>query len=288
MISALPPVFDVNFYRDASADLAAMSAAELASHFDIFGRAEGRPPSPYALRENFLKLIADSADILEIGPFTNPALRGPQVKYFDVLDRDGLILRAHEHAFVAVDPPEIHFVSSTGDLSVINQIFDVVFSSHCVEHQPDLVQHLQDVHKLLRPGGAYVLIIPDKRYCFDHFIPESTLTEIVAAHLERRRVDSMRSVIEHRAFVTHNDPLRHRAGDHGELAAVRERAENAAEERRQADGSYIDVHALQFTPQSFERLVAELTALKLIELTAARVFPTPWGGFEFCAILTRN
>ena len=36
-------------------------------------------------RESFLKKLNDRDKILEIGPFTNPSLRGENIFYFDVI-----------------------------------------------------------------------------------------------------------------------------------------------------------------------------------------------------------
>ena len=91
-----------------------------------------------------------------------------------------------------------------------------VFSSHCIEHQPDLVRHLQEVANLLEPDGAYFLLIPNKLYCFDHFIAETSVADVMLAHHLGHRVHTLASVIEHRALTTHNDPSRHWLGDHAD------------------------------------------------------------------------
>jgi hypothetical protein len=110
--------------------------------------------------------------------------------------------------------PHIHYVSSEGDLSVVTEKFSCAFSSHCIEHQPDLIRHLNQVEDLLDRSGKYYLIVPDKRYCFDCVFSETTLDEIEQAHKEKRRRHSVQAIIEHRAYVSHNDPFRHWVGDH--------------------------------------------------------------------------
>ena len=45
--------------------------------------------------------------------------------------------------------------------------FDVIYGSHVLEHQVDLIGHLQSLEKLLAPGGRVIEIIPDYRRCFD-------------------------------------------------------------------------------------------------------------------------
>lgn len=45
-------------------------------------------------RDDFIKLYSTMSAILEIGPFTHPGFKGENVKYFDVLDREGILERA--------------------------------------------------------------------------------------------------------------------------------------------------------------------------------------------------
>jgi len=53
-------------------------------------------------------------------------------------------------------------------------------------------------------------------------------------------------------------------------------------------GAYIDVHAWQFTPQSFRSGIEVLSNLGLIGLEVEQVYATPHNTFEFCAILKRR
>lgn len=46
--------------------------------------------------------------------------------------------------------------------------FDVVFSSHCLEHIADDVGVIKNWVKLLNPGGLMVLYLPDVRYYTQH------------------------------------------------------------------------------------------------------------------------
>lgn len=98
---------------------------------------------------------------------------------------------------------------------MIDEQFEIVVSSHCIEHQPDIVRHIQAVEKLLIDGGCYALRIPDRRYCHDHYLPDSTLAAVLDAYYAERKVHSLKSVIEAKALVTHNNAWRHWFGSHG-------------------------------------------------------------------------
>ncbi len=244
---------------------------------------------PLALRENITKAATSTNErLLEIGPFFRPVVAGPKVQYFDVLDQEELKARAIQHGYDPAQVPAIDHVSPTGDLSCVTETYDAVISAHCIEHQPDLIKHLLDVARILRPGGRYFILIPDKRYCFDHFIPESELPAIRAAHAERRTVHRVESVIEHRAFTTHNDCVRHWSGDHadpGFWQSILPRLHAAMEEFREADGRYIDVHAWQFTPSSFRRIIETLRKDDGVPFAIENVFDTPIDRNEFSVVL---
>lgn len=164
-------------------------------------------------------------------------------------------------------------------------------SSHSIEHQPDLIKHLIDVCDLLEPGGRYFLIVPDKRYCFDHYLPDTTVADIIEAHTERRRTHRIGNVIEHRALTTHNDTARHWQFDHADrdyADNIASRTRQALREFKEADGAYIDVHAWKFTPIVFRQVITQLTELGLINLFTERVYHTPHGRNEFTAVLRKG
>ena len=139
--------------------------------------------------------------------------------------------------------------------------------------------------RLVGRGGLYFLIIPDKRYCFDHFLRESTIADVLDAYLTQRRLHSARSIIEHRVLTGHNDPLRHWKGDHGSPLLDHKRLVEALAEIEANRGKYVDVHAWQFTPQSFREVTDTLNKLALVPLRPLRVYETPAGRLEFCAVL---
>lgn len=245
-------------------------------------------PSEFVNRKQLLSLVDESDSILEIGPFTRPVIRGSNVKYFDVLCREDLVRRAKAIKYPSDNVPEIDFTSSDGDLSVVTDSFDLCVSSHCIEHQPDLIRHLEQVSKVLKSQGSYLLIIPDKRYCFDHFIPESTVPDVIDAI--GRRLHTLGNVVRHRASVTHNDAIRHWKGDHGEPRGYKDTDifRRAIREFEAANGSYIDVHSWQFTPSGFKLLIDTLNCIGLINFSCYRTYPTPYGSLEFCSVLRRG
>ena len=133
---------------------------------------------------------------LEIGPYFNPVLKGSNVSYFDVVDRSGLIKKAVvDNVDQSNIPEKIHYVEQYGDMSVINDKFQLVFSSHNIEHQVNLVRHFNQIAKLLAKGGKFYLAIPDKRYCFDHFIAVTPVSEVLAIHYQNPNHHSLQTIL---------------------------------------------------------------------------------------------
>lgn len=282
--AALPLRFDAAYYLAANPDLA-LAPSEAEAHYHREGRARGLVASPLALREHLVGMIADGRSVLEIGPFCNPLLKGPSVAYLDVLDAGQLRARAQA---IGLDPAGCpDHVDYVGGLEQVRRRFDAVISSHAIEHQPDIVHHLQQIERILEPDGLFCLIIPDKRYCLDHFLAESTIAQVLQAHREQRRTHSLASIVEHVALTTHNDSHRHWQGDHGDAVptdrAVRLR--KAMHDHDFALGRYVDVHAWYFTPDRFAEILEALGALGLIGLELAGVYDTAHGRNEFCAVL---
>jgi hypothetical protein len=242
-------------------------------------------------RVAFVEKILNTAEseILEIGPLNRPLILGSFVKYFDLLPTKELKERATEQGLDPNTVPIINFYNRNGDLSMVNEKFQDVISAHCIEHQPDLIRHLQNVSNILETTSSrYWCVLPDKRYCFDALLPETKLTEVVEAFENQSTKPSIWKVIEHRALTTHNDSRGHWAGNHGQPNAdLKSRWESAKQEYENSKGSYIDVHCWQFTPHSFVNLIDGLRELGFIDFEVDEIFDTPRDDLEFCVVLRK-
>lgn len=245
-------------------------------------------PDALPNRTEFVRLIPHDAEALEIGPFYTPLLTGPAVRYFDVMDHAALRERAVRLGKPTERiPPRIHYVEPHGDLSIVTERFDFVLSSHVIEHQPDLIGHLRDVARILRPKGKYLALIPDRRYCLDHFIAPSTIADVIDAHVAERRAPTLRARLQHVALTTHNDRRRHWRGDHGRPNLDLDRIRRTVAEYRADSERYVDVHAWHFEPDSFDSLMSLSNALGLSPFHAVKIYPTMPGQNEFWAVLAR-
>lgn len=286
VMAHFPPPLDLAFYRAAYADLRHLSDEGLSEHYHRHGKVEGRIGNTLRSRQDFVALMGDAARILEVGPFTNPLVSGANVRYADFLSQDQLIIRAEQIGVDAANVPRIDYILSEQPLSAIDEDFDFVLTSHCIEHQPDLIQHLSDVQRLIeRCNGKYIALIPDKRFCFDRFLPVSTVADVLERHVQGAKVHSLKSVIEHRALTTHNDPGLHWIEkDMPKPAIAPDRVQNAISEWHNSGGAYIDVHAWYFTPSSFVEIMDSLYAIGKTNFVVETIYETRFGSNEFWTV----
>lgn len=59
---------------------------------------------------------------------------------------------------------------------------DFVICSHVIEHLAEPIGFLADIHRVLRPGGVVLLLIPDRRRTFDAARRATPLAHLVAEH----------------------------------------------------------------------------------------------------------
>ena len=236
---------------------------------------------------------------LEIGPLHNPSVREEhgRVEYLDVFSREQLLANYADHANVDPDRiPEVHhaLMDDTGRVRSIPETldgvepFDWVMASHVIEHVPDVVGWLDQVAQVTVDDGALVLVVPDRRYCFDVHRPGTTVGQLLAAHEAGDVVPSVRAVYDYkRGHVGTNAPALWR----GEVPGYDKRLYTLEQVVEQVDrarrGEYIDAHVWTFTPGTLLEQVVELRRLGLAAWRVESLVPTRRDSNEFFAVLRR-
>ncbi len=88
---------------------------------------------------------------------------------------DSMLRAIHES--VKIDN---QFIFEADDLSrITTSTYDVVLSSHVLEHIANPVKALEEWCRVLKPHGTLVLIIPNKDGSFDHNRPVTTMTHLL-------------------------------------------------------------------------------------------------------------
>lgn len=249
------------------------------------------------LRQRFVGRYAPKAGPgLEIGPSFNPL--APKAAGFrvDILDHaDAAALRA-KYRDAGIDASRIEAVDFVWHGEPLSETigrrggYDWIIASHVIEHTPDLVGFLLECQTLLTPTGRLILVVPDKRHCFDHHRSLTSTGEVLDAHQLGCTRPSPGRVFDHYA----NAVKKGRAGvlswhrhAPGALHPVHDMAgARGAWQAAQRGNDYIDVHNWRFTPASFRLLIDDLRELDLLELGIIDG-PTGAGG-EFCVCLQRG
>jgi SAM-dependent methyltransferase len=235
---------------------------------------------------------------LEIGPLHNLSVHREyaDVRYLDVFDRDTLLRNYEDHA--NVDPeliPSLDYWLFDGDRvrSIPETIgpdtrFDWVMAAHVAEHVPDLIGWLAQIAEVTVDGGRLVLVVPDRRHCFDVHRPGTTTGQLLQAHELGETAPSVRAVYDYKrghAGTKAVDTWQGRAPTYAyRLYSLEQVLEQVDRARK---GEYVDSHVWTFTPGSFLEQVIELRRIGLSEWAVEKHVPTRRNTNEFFVVLRR-
>jgi SAM-dependent methyltransferase len=233
-----------------------------------------------------LNSIGRGDTILEIGGGYNPQFTKaeyPNVYHLDHATADELRKKYEADPVVQPFLDGIQPVDFVSDGSPIENLipedlrFDVIFSSHSLEHQVDLIGHLESLEKLLRPGGRVVMVIPDYRRCFDVLRYPTTAIDAIIVHRAGARVHRDKQLFEFYSKAVNVNP--HRKVRSIDLRSARfyhslKDADDALKRSEDPDAAYEDVHAWVFSPDSFRLLLLELYMLGHTHLRPSLISPS--------------
>jgi hypothetical protein len=272
----VPPEFDPRIYLAIHKDVAE-AGIDPTEHYLKYGHIEGRRLTA-TRTELLLGPINKSALIVEVGASFSPIApknEGWNSKTIDVGTRSELIDKYRGHPGVDVDRiEEVDFVWRDGPLSgavpsEIHGTFDAFIASHVIEHSPDLLGFLDSATTLLATNGIILLAVPDKRFCFDYFRPLAMTGDVLASHRSRPTRHTKQTIFNNNAYVVSANGIC-AWGQHSiENLAFYYSLETAYSSfltcGEDNASPYIDMHAWQFTPASFELLFLELARLKVTD-----------------------
>lgn len=73
------------------------------------------------------------------------------------------------------------YISEATDLSVIpNSKYDFVLSSNCLEHVANPLKALAEWIRVIKKDGLLLLVLPNKKYCFDHNRPVTEFSHLLS------------------------------------------------------------------------------------------------------------
>lgn len=152
---------------------------------------------------------------------------------------------------------------AAGAPSIPDKSLDYVIASHVVEHVPNMLGWLEQVRRVLKPGGVLGLAVPDKRFTFDFKRRETTIADAINASLLGATVPLPICVLDHifnavliDLATAWDTDMR---ADALPLAHPPEYATIAAKQAQA--GEYVDCHCWVFTPTSFAKLLGAAVSL---------------------------
>lgn len=230
---------------------------------------------------------------IEIGPLASPVVSKQEGKIYYVDYADAEFLRNRYKDDPNVDTSKIVFIDAIwGEQSLKDAIgskaVDYVIASHVVEHVPDLVTWLDELHSVLLPGGQVRLVVPDKRYTFDYLRQTSRLSDILTAYVARARVPQPHEIFDYclnKVTIDTSAAWRNEIDTTkltkdftfaGAMWLVHDVINN---------GTYHDLHCWVFTPHSFATICYQLAEVDLLKFTCEHFVDTEYGELEFFVAL---
>jgi predicted SAM-dependent methyltransferase len=228
---------------------------------------------------------------LEIGPSHNPIapkIAGFNVKVLDHLSDEALIRYYVGHGVCLENIEHVDYVwhgEQFTELVGAEHVFDWIIASHVIEHTPCLITFIRNCEAVLKEHGALSLVVPDKRYCFDVYREKTSLSSILDAFREKRKIHSPGTAAEY--FLNVATKGGHIAWSHeteGETRFVHGLSDaKQAMKGIESDGAVMDLHSWVFTPSSFRLLIEDLHQLGCIQVRERCFFDTE--GCEFFVTL---
>jgi predicted SAM-dependent methyltransferase len=213
------------------------------------------------------------------------------VDIIDHMSREDLLTKYKDHNVSLDNIEKVDYVwtgQTYAELTGKTKHYDWIIASHVIEHTPDLIDFLINCDAVLKDEGVLSLVIPDKRYCFDHFRPITSLSSIIDKHFSVNKIHSAGTVAEYFLNVVSKDAaIGWHAHTEGTFKLVHtiDDARNGMQAVREHQ-VYIDVHAWCFVPHSFRLLINDLYDLGLIAFKEVSFYPTD--GYEFYVTLSRQ
>jgi hypothetical protein len=156
----------------------------------------------------------------------------------------------HSPEFVA----PVDYVLKTEGWENVPNGYDWIAAAHVIEHAPSMIDWLKSIGKKLKDQGILFLVIPDKRYTFDFFRPESTLGKIFQDHLHNKTAPGISEVFDGYYYSRTVNPINIWENNRQFDFDVQPTESALAIAQSTADG-YIDVHCNIFSDKSFSIII---------------------------------
>ena len=215
----------------------------------------------------------------EIGALDRPIVTNDVgfIKYIDYTTTEELkSIYENRNTAAMVEVDYVWGDSSLDQLLDDDMPLDYIIASHVVEHVPDLIGWLKEVHKVLEPGGFLSLALPAKTQCFDYYRNYTVTSDVIDAYIRGARKPSPKAIFDHRSLAVRKNGKPSWAGQANEfefkkmysLASALETAKEAYD-----NDLYQDAHCWTFSLESLANLFKDLIEMELFPFKVAAFYP---------------
>lgn len=134
--------------------------------------------------------------------------------------------------------------------------FDFAISAHVIEHLEDPIGSIHHTIRVLKPGGIYILVVPDMRYTFDKHREPTSIDHLTMDALDGGRSTRLLSYIDHVTYTTRK-----------EWGFVIADEDVPSEAERLSDQNF-DIHFHCWTRDGFRDFLAAISASHGFEVLA--------------------
>ena len=248
-------------------------------------------------REILKSYLSTEMPVLEIGPLDKPFIAKSEfnVYYADINDEDHI-----KAVFADVDDidcdavQDIDFVvKESYKKAVCNERFQAVFSSHVIEHVPDIVRHFIEISEILMEEGLFILAIPDKRYTFDRFREVTPFRDAHDVYVGGTR-NTARLAFDFRMNChPSNDPIEHKLNNLSfQTVALDENSVLAAiklyDSVKNSETLDSEIHFWVFTYPSFLAFLRDIIRCRLFPYSLEYSDPPKGFSVEFHIVLKKD
>ena len=152
---------------------------------DKFFRNNSKPIKKIDL---YLKYFTDKTGIEIGGPSTVFSKEIPIYQVIDSLDGcnfssqtiwEGTILEGENFNFFENKKGHQYICEANNLDAIPSEKYDFLIASHCLEHCANTLKTVEEWLRVIKKGGAILLILPDKRYTFDYSRPVTTFEHLI-------------------------------------------------------------------------------------------------------------
>jgi SAM-dependent methyltransferase len=195
MLSAMEEDENPAFWAQKSPDELAAVAAEMhrqrrAWHGEALERevqAARRAVAEMFLRGHGIEVGA--------GPRPFPIPKAATCHYGDIRDAHGL-----QFYFNSADSPQSTQIDAQTLSGIPDLAYDFVISAHVIEHLEDPIGAIRNTIRVLRRGGIFILVVPDRRFTFDQGRPPTPLAHVIADSVDGGAGTRHEAYCEHLRF----------------------------------------------------------------------------------------